>query len=296
LWLYSVDDTVVAPGLPGLHALYVGAHWELFGPVRIDDRITSTARLIGVSERETAFAGRTIRQRGEVTFETQGGRLLARCTSEIDRVCRATASARAVYMAIEKHRYVEDELLRIEDIYDAEEIRGELVRYWEDTDSSEAMTPVVKGPLTAEDIITFVCATSPVRTYGAQIRYRMRHPLAEFCDVETGRYDAWERALLDPDVAREFGFPLPHDLGYQRICWLGNLITNWAGDDAQLLRLKVDILRPNFHGDTTFSYGEITDKYKRDNEHLVRADVWCENQRGERTAQGYAEIALLSRS
>ncbi len=296
LWLHSVDDTVVAPRMPGLHAIYTGADWEFFHTVRVGDRITARARLIGVEERESRFAGRTVRQTGEIVYETPDGRLVARCVSAVDRIGRAEAAQRGLYMKIRKHRYDEDALLKIEDAYEAEVIRGSQVRYWEDTEPGESMPPVVKGPLTSEDIITFVCATHPVRTYGAQLRYRARHPLCEFYDVETGRFDAWDRALLDPEVAQQFGFSLPHDMGYQRICWLGNLLSNWGGDDSQLRRLNVKLIRPNLHGDTTYSHGKITERFERGAEHVARADVWCENQRGERTAEGYAEIALVSRS
>lgn len=296
LWLYSVDDTVIAPRMPGLHAVYTGADWEFFHTIRAGDRITACARLLGVEERESRFAGRTVRQTGEVLYAAHDGRLIARCVSTTDRVARAAAAQRGLYMHLRKHRYREDELLSIEDAYDAEVIRGDQVRYWEDTETGEAMMPVVRGPLTSEDVITFVCATNPVRTYGAQLRYRTRHPLSEFYDVDTGRFDAWDRALLDPEVAQQFGFPLPHDTGYQRVCWLGNLLSNWGGDDAHLRRLNVKVMRPNLHSDTTYSHGKITERLERGGEHLVRADVWCENQRGERTAEGYAEIALASRS
>jgi acyl dehydratase len=296
LWLFSVDDTVIDPGLAGLHSLYVGAEWEFFGPLRVGEKIAAAARLVDLSERESRFAGPTITQTGEVVYSTPDGRQVARAVSRVDRFSRPAASERGLYRDVGKYRYTEDELLAIEDAYDAEQIRGDQVRYWEDTEPGEEITQVVKGPLTSEDIITFVCATSPVRTYGAQVRYRQRHPLSEFLDEDTGRYDAWERAMLDSEVAQQFGFPLPHEMGYQRICWLGNMLSNWGGDDAMLVKLVADLVRPNFHGDTTFCRGRVAEKFHRESVGIVKCDIWCESQRGEKTAVGRAEVALQSRA
>ena len=58
--LYCFDDTFVAPGLPGIHALYAGADWEFFRPVSLHDRITATARLTGVGMKR----GRILRPYG----------------------------------------------------------------------------------------------------------------------------------------------------------------------------------------------------------------------------------------
>jgi acyl dehydratase len=296
LWLYTVDDTVIDPGLAGLHSLYVGVEWEFFGPLRVGAAIASVARLTRVGERESRFAGSTITQTGEVLYSTPEGRQVARAVSRIDRFSRSAAAGRGLYTKVRKYRYTEDELLAIEDAYDAEQIRGDQVRYWEDTQPGEEIPQVVKGPLSSEDIITFVCATSPVRTYGTQIRYRQRHPLSEFLDEQTGRYDAWERALLDPEVAQKFGFPLPHDVGYQRVCWLASMLSNWGGDDSQLVKLSVDLVLPNFHGDSTFCRGRVSERSKRNGVGTVKCDIWCENQRGERSAIGSAEVSLQSRT
>jgi len=297
LWLYTVDDTVVAPGLPGLHALYTAVDWEFFSPVRVNSDIRVESRLTGLEERESRFAGRTLTEVGESLYCFADGRPVARAVSRVDRFCRANAVAKGFYAGLsQRYHYSEDELLAVEDAYDAESIRGDKVLYWEDVEPGEVITPVVKGPLSSEDIITFVTATNPVRTYGGSIRFRERHPLAEFYDVETGRFDAWERSMLDPEVAQQFGFPLAHEAWGQRVSWLGSMLTNWMGDDGWLRKLSVQLTRPNLHVDTTWSKGEVVAKAQRDGKAVVDVRLWCENQRGETTAKGTAEIVLQSRA
>ena len=47
-FLYSVDTTIVGPGLPGVQWLYGGTEWEFFKPVRVGDISTSRARMTDV--------------------------------------------------------------------------------------------------------------------------------------------------------------------------------------------------------------------------------------------------------
>ena len=52
--------------------------------------------------------------------------------------------------------------------------------------------------------------------------------------------------------AIEVGMPGGYDVGPQRISWLGQLMTNWMGDDGFLRRLNVSVRRPNIFGDVSW--------------------------------------------
>jgi len=43
-FLYTIDTTIVAPGLPGIQWVYGAVRWEHFKPVRVGDRIAARAR------------------------------------------------------------------------------------------------------------------------------------------------------------------------------------------------------------------------------------------------------------
>ena len=294
-WLYSVDDTVIAPKLRGIHTLYAGAKWEFYRPVRLGDKITPEACLVDVQEKKGEFCGRMVMQIGQVIYRNQGGEDIAKVRSKVMRCPRGEAKKRGKYMGIKKHRYSSEEVMAIEEGYDAENIRGADIRYWEDVAIGEEFTTVVKGPLTAEDVLLFVNITRPIQPFALAYQHRLRHPADFYHNPETGLPDFSMACLIDDAMAQQCGFPYAHDHGTQRVSWMANLLTNWIGDDGWLKMLNVEIRRPDIYGDTTWCKGKVLDKELQGEEHIVRLQVWAENQRGEVTAQGEATATLLSR-
>ena len=97
-------------------------------------------------------------------------------------------------------------------------------------------------------------------------------------------------------MAREVGMPGGYDVGPQRISWMGQLMTNWMGDDGFLRRLSVSVRRPNIFGDVSWCRADVVDKRVDDGAHVVELELRIENQLGEVTAKGTATIALPSRT
>ena len=89
--------------------------------------------------------------------------------------------------------------------------------------------------------------------------------------------------------------PGGYDVGPQRISWVGQLMTNWMGDDGFLRRLNVSVRRPNIFGDVSWCRAKILDKRIEEGAHLVDLEVFVENQLGEVTAKGTAVVELPSR-
>lgn len=295
-WLYTVDDTVIAPKLRGIHTIYAGADWEFYRPARLGDTITSEAHLVDIQEKMGQFCGRMVLQVSEVIYRNQSGEPVAKVCPKLIRCPRGAAKKRGKYLGLKKYKYTRPELEVIEDAYDAEKIRGEVIRYWEDVTIGEELTPVIKGPLTAEDMLTFVNATRPVHPFALAYRHRLRHPADFYNNPETGQPDFSMACLIDDTMAQQCGFPAAHDHGIQRVSWLANLMTNWIGDDGWLKRMDVKIRLPNIFGDTIWCKGKVIEKQIEGDEHLVKCEVWSENQRGDITAQGGATAILLSQS
>ena len=111
-------------------------------------------------------------------------------------------------------------------------------------------------------------------------------------DSQTGIADVPELVHMEDTKAQEIGLPGAYDYGCQRISWLGNLITNWMGDDGFLKKLNGRLQRFNIIGDTTWCKGTVVKKYIEDDQHLVDIDCWAENQRGEKTMLGSATVLL----
>ena len=294
-WLYSVDDTCIAPKLPGCHVLYGGTDWEFYRWVRLGEHISARCRLTGVQEKEGRFCGPMVLQTGETEFFDQEGQAVAKAVSRVMRTPRQAAVETGKYRDWRKHIYSPEESRAIEDAYDAEEIRGSRPRYWQEVEAGEVLQPIVRGPLTSEEIIQFICATRPSLGFKSFLRHRRRHPDAAFLDSETGSWESWEASLVRDEVARMFGFPFAHDAGIDRISWVGNLITNWMGDLGFLRSLSVNLTLPNVYGDTTWCRGRVGRVYREEDRNLVELELWCENQREQRTASGAATVALPSK-
>ena len=158
----------------------------------------------------------------------------------------------------------------------------------------EELTPVVKGPLTLRDLVTWVMgAGSPyMRAHRFALEYERRHPSLAMIDSQTGQIDVPELVHMEETRAQEIGIPGAYDYGCQRSSWLGHVLTNWMGDDGFLKKLYMELRRFNVVGDTTWCKGKVTRKYVENGEALVDVEVWAENQRGEITAPGRAVVRL----
>ena len=100
---------------------------------------------------------------------------------------------------------------------------------------------------------------------------------------------------FDAEHARERrNMPGQFDFGPQRVCWLGQIVTDWMGDEGTLRKLNASIRHPNVVGDTNTVRGKVVRKCIEDDEHLVDLEVWNENQSGLATALGKATVSLPS--
>ena len=294
-WLYSVDDTCVAPKLPGCHVIYGGTEWQFYRWLRFGDRLEAASRLLEVEEKSGEFCGPMILQTGETLFTRGDGQPVARAVSRVLRTPRQAAADTGKYRDWSKYAFTGEELEAIEEGYDGEVVRGGQPQYWEELTPGEPLTPIVRGPLTSEEMIQFMAATRPNPGFRQFLRHRRRHPDAAFLDPGTGTWESWEASMLRDDVARWFGFPVAHDAGIDRISWLGNLVTNWMGDSGFLRALNVTLTLPNIYGDATWCRGRVSQLHRDQGQHLAELELWCENQRGQVTARGEAQVVLPSR-
>ena len=292
-FLYTIDTTVVAPKLRGIQWLYGGTDWEWYRPVRHRDSFTVRARLLDAVEKEGGKAKKFIIQTGEVRYTNQHGELVCRALGSTARVPRAKAKDGLSYAARETHRYSPEELEHIAHAIETEELRAGAPRWWDQVSVGDGVQPMLKGPLNITDMICWYSGGG--HSYQAHRRatmMRKRHPADAFIDPKTGAQDSPARGHAEQTMAREVGMPGGYDVGPQRISWIGQLMTNWMGDDGFLRRLNVSVRRPNIFGDVSWCRAKIVDKRVEEGAHLVDLEVWVDNQLGETTAQGTAVAEL----
>lgn len=92
-----------------------------------------------------------------------------------------------------------------------------------------------------------------------------------------GRFD-------EEHAKKRRNMPGQFDWGPQRVCWLCQIATDWAGDDATIKRMDTRVRHPNIVGDTNTVFGKVAKKYMENGEKLVDLSVWNENQAGLSTA------------
>ena len=295
-FLYTIDTTVVAPKLRGIQWLYGGTDFEWYRPIRHRDSFTVRAQLLDAVEKEGGKASKFIIQTGEVLYTNQHGELVCRALGSTARTPRAKAKGGLKYEARETHRYSAEELRDIAHAIEIEELRGGTPRFWEDVEVGSFVQPMLKGPLNITDMICWYSGGG--HSYQAHRRatmHRKRHPADAFVNPVTGAQDSAARGHTEQKMAHDVGMPGGYDVGPQRISWLGQLMTNWMGDDGFLRRLNVSVRRPNIFGDVSWCRAKVVDKRRDDDAHLVDLEVFVENQLGEVTAKGTAIVELPSR-
>src|SRR6516165_10384360 len=134
-------------GLAGTHAMWAGADWTWHKPVLRNDVISTQARLKDLIEHQTKFAGRSFQQIYHTDFFNQHGDKVAECDSWVFRTDRDEARERGTkYMEAKtrSERFTDEELAQYCKLYDEEQIRGALPRYWADVKEGEALPRMMK--------------------------------------------------------------------------------------------------------------------------------------------------------
>lgn len=287
------------PSFRGIHVFVSGSTWDWYRPLRAGDELYSFGGTESVVEKKSEFAERSvlvtyvsvkINQRAEVVAIS---RTLAIHTE------RKTAREKGKYAAIEPATYTEEDLARLDAIYEAEAPRGAEPRWWEDVEVGEPMPPMAKGPLTITDMIVFHAGGYGFVPYAPctnRIAYDNRQRIAPFyVKNEYGVPDVAQRVHWDSSWAQAIGNPMAYDYGVMRDCWLSHYVTDWMGDDGWLVRQSSEIRKFNYVGDSHVLTGEVVGKRVEDGRCLVDLEFRGTNQRDVVTCPGRATVALPSR-
>ena len=284
-------------GLPGVHGFFAGNDWEFFRALRPGDAINCAERVVDVQEKESRYSGKLVIQYMEAIYTNQRDEVLARVIGWCTRHQRKASRELGKYADVPKgHQYTKEELENIDQQVLNEKPRGSLTRYWEDTSIGEEITPIVRGPLSLQDVTSFLVGTGRAEAHGITLRQALRHPKHYLRNPEAGGgLEYTGIGHLRDSVAQAVGVPGAYDYGPQRVSWMGSLVAGWMGDDAFLKRLRIECRRFNVYGDTQWCRGKVARKYMHGSFPLVDLGIWSENQRGEVTAPGFATVMLPSR-
>lgn len=99
----------------------------------------------------------------------------------------------------------------------------------------------------------------------------------------------------DKDIALANRLPGVIVHGRLKAAYLGNLMTNWIGDQGILRRLTCNYRGMDIPGSVLTCKGKVTNKLQQNGENLVECNIWLENDKGETTTPGSALVVLPSK-
>ncbi|MGH8058801.1 MAG: FAS1-like dehydratase domain-containing protein, partial [Candidatus Entotheonellia bacterium] len=164
-------------GLPGVHGFFAGNDWEFFRVMRPGDAVNCVERVLDVQEKGSRYSGRLVIQYVETIYTNQRDELVARVVGWCTRHQRRASRDRGKYADVPRRpQYTPEELEAIDQQVLNETARGSQVRYWEDTQVGEELTPIVRGPLSLQDVSAFLVGTGRSSAHGVLLREALRHP------------------------------------------------------------------------------------------------------------------------
>ena len=304
-FFFGIFDAVVAPGLPDIQWIYSGADCEFHEPIRRNDSFRVEADYVDARALSGKRVANMLVQTGDVRYFNQHGRLATRVQSHCFRIARQGARSGMRYAPRKEHRYTADELAAIEKAVLGEFRRGAQVLHWEDVRVGEPLPGTVRGPINRLDMTCYYAGAVGTSGYkSTKLKWTYAHWARQSPGKLPNNYDpSYYSAAVSPSIGHqdeavatsEIGMPGPYDNGPQRIGMLSTCLTNWMGDAGFLRRYSARVKMPVIFGDTTYTKGEVTGKRREGERALVEAKVWAENQLGEVTATGTADIELPTR-
>lgn len=315
-WSMGIDRNPIVPddlfretrrALRGVQLFHSGAEYFYYLPIPEGVKIYKSEVVGSVEEKQSRFGGKSVivdnvsnwwddRDQTYVTSHRWFVHTERKPVSEDGGDARGSEKKRK---RVELANYSDAELADIERLYDAEYIRGSDTLYIEDIEIGATLPTMVKGPLTVTDMINFHMGAGWT-TYGNppyRMAYENRKKLRGFYSKnEFGAWDTVQRVHWDIELAHKIGVESSYDIGPMRFVWVCNFLTNFAGDDGFVHRIRYELRSFNYIGDTSWIGGMISDaRVDPLLGPLIEVEIKSVNQRGEENITATATILVASR-
>ena len=130
---------------------------------------------------------------------------------------------------------------------------------------------------------------------GTEIGPLVKHPDVRRAVMWAGVSGDYNPVHYDTDSALNSGLPGIIVHGQLIGCFLGQLMTDWIGDNGVLRKLSCNYRRMSFPKDDITCRGRVVNKYVDGADHCVECDIWVENPEKDMTVTGKAVVVLPSR-
>ena len=139
--------------------------------------------------------------------------------------------------------------------------------HYEDVSVGDSLEPVVKGPLTTTHLVRWAAANG---------NYARIHWDLPFAQLRQGLANV----VVNGSLKNQY---------------LGQLLTDFAGDEGWFKRFYVQHRGMDYPGDVLTAAGTISGKREQDGFGYVDCNIALSNSRGEQTAMGQATVVLPKR-
>ena len=130
---------------------------------------------------------------------------------------------------------------------------------------------------------------------GTELPTLEKNPTTQQLVKYAGASGDYYQIHYDQEYARANGLPNVILHGALKNAFLGQLVTDWIGDQGRLLKLSIQYRGMDIPGAPVYCNGVVTQMSAGDDENIVECDIWLENADGEKTTLGSAIVSLPSR-
>jgi len=131
---------------------------------------------------------------------------------------------------------------------------------------------------------------------GSEIPALVKEPTTRQLVMWAGASGDYYPIHYDKDFAQSKGLTGVIVHGQLVASFLGQLITDWIGEQGSLRKLTCNYRGMNFPGEAIICQGKVSKKYIENGEHFIECNIWAENVKGEKTVTGKAIVIIPARS
>jgi acyl dehydratase len=260
----EADAKETSKALRGVQLFHSGGENFYYTPIMDGTKLYRSRYVKAVDDKVSEFSGRSVIVTNGLCLWDENDRVMVDGVDWFIHAERRKKSGNTEKYAKEEPAfYTDEQLAEIEAAYDAEYRRGSDTLWFEDVEPGTALPRMVKGPLTITDLFNIHMGAGWL-VYGNwpnRLAYENRKVLRGFYSRdEFNAWDTIQRVHWDKDLAEKVGVRMMYDIGPVRQFHVSNYLTNFAGDDAWIHRIRFEFRRFNYIGDVTWMTGEITEK------------------------------------
>ena len=130
---------------------------------------------------------------------------------------------------------------------------------------------------------------------GTEVPALVKYPTTMQLVKYAGASGDYYQIHYDKDFALENGLPGVIVHGWLTLSFLGQMLTDWLGEEGRLLKLNGSYRGINKVNEDIFCYGKVNKKYAEEGRNCARVEIWAENPGGDKTVTGSAVVTLPSR-